>query len=137
MSSLPNPGSNANNWGSILNDFLQQALAADGTLVTSATNSYTSAANTNLASGSKPGLVQLAGDLTGTYDSPALASVITAGSVGSSSAIPVLTYDAKGRITAVSTATPSGGGGGSSDFDGGNASSTYAAAMTIDGGDST
>lgn len=137
MSSLPTPGGNANDWGSMLNDYLQQALAADGTLVTSATNSYTSAANTNLASASQPGLVQLAGDLTGTASSPALASVITAGSVGSSSAIPVLTYDAKGRITGVSTATPSGGGGGSSDFDGGSSSTSYTAAITIDGGNST
>lgn len=39
-----------------------------------------------------------------------LDSVITAGSVGSSSAIPVITYDAKGRITGVSTATFTAGG---------------------------
>jgi len=121
----------------MLNDFLQQALAADGTLVTAATNPYTSAANTNLASGSNPGLVQLAGDLAGTYNSPALASVITAGSVGSSSAIPVLTYDAKGRITAVSTAAPSGGSGGPIDLDGGNSTSSYGGTTSINGGDST
>lgn len=34
-----------------------------------------------------------------------LKDIITAGSVGSSTAIPVLTYDANGRITAVSTAS--------------------------------
>ncbi|MBW4061185.1 hypothetical protein HJC99_01265 [Candidatus Saccharibacteria bacterium] len=135
MASLPTPGANANNWGTMLNDYLQQALAADGTLLTGATNPYTSSTNTNLATGTNPGLVTLAGDLAGTSSSPALASVITAGSVGSSTAIPVLTYDAKGRITAVSTATPSGGSG-SSDFDGGNASTNYTAAIVLDGGSS-
>lgn len=34
-----------------------------------------------------------------------LASLITAGSVGSATSVPVLTYDAKGRLTAVSSAT--------------------------------
>jgi len=70
MSRLPTTGSDANNWGSLLNDFLQQALAADGKLVTAATNPFTGTANTNLASGSTPGLVQLAGDLGGTSTSP-------------------------------------------------------------------
>ncbi len=106
---LPVPGSDNNAWGTVLNDYLQQTLAGDGTLVTAATNSYTGLANTNLASGSKPGLVQLAGDLTGTAASPALAAIVTAGSVGSSSAVPVITYDAKGRITATTTAAISSG----------------------------
>lgn len=63
-------GSAPNDWGSILNNYLQQSLASDGTLVTAATNSYTGLANTNLASGSKPGLVQLAGDIGNTAASP-------------------------------------------------------------------
>lgn len=67
---LPNIGGDANAWGTVLNDYLQQALATDGTLVTGATNSYTGSANTNLASGSKPGLVQLAGDVGNTAASP-------------------------------------------------------------------
>jgi len=46
------------------------------------------------------------GDLTGTYPNPTLAAVITAGGpTGSSNVVPVITYDAKGRLTAVSTAT--------------------------------
>lgn len=137
MSRLPSPGSDANNWGSILNDYLQQALASDGTLVTSSTNSYTGNPNTNLASGSKPGLVQLAGDLTGTAASPALASVITAGSVGSGTAIPVLTYDSKGRITAASTAAVSGGGGSSFTVDGGNSATVFSGTLKIDFGGSS
>ena len=46
------------------------------------------------------------GDLTGTYPSPTLvASGVTAGTYGSSTAIPVLTIDAKGRATTAATAT--------------------------------
>jgi hypothetical protein len=72
---LPTPGGDANSWGSVLNDYLQQALASDGTLVTSSTNSYTGLANTNLANGSRPGLIQLAGDLGNTAVSPTVAGL--------------------------------------------------------------
>ena len=48
------------------------------------------------------------GDLTGTYPGPTLATAYAGSSpVGSATAIPVLTIDTKGRITATSTATPS------------------------------
>jgi hypothetical protein len=48
------------------------------------------------------------GDLAGTYPNPTLASLSPspAGSYGSSSAIPVVTVDAKGRVTGVTTAAP-------------------------------
>lgn len=46
------------------------------------------------------------GDLTGSYPSPTLASIITAGGpIGSATVAPIITYDAKGRLTAVSSAT--------------------------------
>lgn len=46
------------------------------------------------------------GDLTGTYPNPALAAIISAGGpTGSATVAPIITYDAKGRLTAVSSAT--------------------------------
>ena len=60
------------------------------------------------------------GDLAGTYPSPTLAALSPSpsGTYGSSSAIPVVTVDAKGRVTSVTTqapasGTPSGPAGGS------------------------
>lgn len=56
------------------------------------------------ATGAAVGVIQLAGDLTGTATSPALASVITAGGpTGDSTHVAQITYDAKGRLTAVSS----------------------------------
>ena len=48
------------------------------------------------------------GDLTGTYPNPTLSALSPspAGTYGSGTAIPVVTVDAKGRITTVTTATP-------------------------------
>lgn len=46
------------------------------------------------------------GDLTGTYPNPTLAAIITAGGpLGSASVTPIITWDAKGRLTAVSSVT--------------------------------
>lgn len=45
----------------------------------------------------------------GTLPDARLANTVTAGSVGDATHIPVLTYDAHGRITGVTTATPAGG----------------------------
>ena len=43
------------------------------------------------------------GDLTGTYPNPTLAALGTAGTYGSTSAIPVLTLDSKGRVASIAT----------------------------------
>lgn len=136
MSVLPTPGGNANNWGTVLNDYLQQALDSDGTLVTSATNTFTGLANTNLASVSKPGLVQLAGDLSNSAASPSVVG-IQGRNIDSSAPNDgdVMTWSASGSKW--SPLAPSGGGGGGGfigDLDGGNASSVYGGTTAIDGG---
>lgn len=64
------------------------------------------------ATTSSKGIIQLAGDLAGTAGSPALVTVGTPGTYGSSTLIPVITVDSKGRVTGVTTATVTGGGGG-------------------------
>jgi hypothetical protein len=46
------------------------------------------------------------GDLTGTYPNPTLTAILSAGGpTGSSTVVPVITWDAKGRLTAVTTAS--------------------------------
>ena len=53
------------------------------------------------------------GDLAGTYPNPTLAAITTAQSnIGSSTVVPVLSVDEKGRVTSLTTAQISGGGGG-------------------------
>lgn len=51
-------------WGGVMNDYLRQSLDHEGNLITSAINPHTGTPNTNLASGSRPGLVKLSGDLS-------------------------------------------------------------------------
>lgn len=62
------------------------------------------AAPTPNATTTKKGKVKLAGDLAGTADLPTLAAIGLAATVGSSTLVPVITYDTKGRITGVTTA---------------------------------
>lgn len=109
MARLPTPGSDKNTWGDILNDFLSVAHNDDGTLTDTGAlaEKYTlpndgipeddlsDAVQTKLNSGGVPdadastkGVIQLAGDLTGTSSSPAVApGAITNAKVSGSAAI--------------------------------------------------
>lgn len=104
MSRLPVPGSDDGQWGAILNDFLAQALNADGTVKDAGViaakyvkpsggipeSDLDSGVQTKLNSGGSvsdattisKGIVQLAGDLTGTAAAPAVAAgAITAAKI--------------------------------------------------------
>lgn len=63
MARLPIPGGDNNTWGDVLNEFLGQAHNDDGTAKD--------------ATGSSKGVVQLAGDLGGTADSPTVPALTT------------------------------------------------------------
>lgn len=89
MARLPTPGSDAGEWGSILNDFLSQAHTSSGSLKDGVVtrNNLSSSVQASLdnadaavagslpdASSNTKGKLQLAGDLSGTADSPTIAA---------------------------------------------------------------
>jgi hypothetical protein len=136
---LPIPDSDNDAWGTILNDYLQQAVGPDGTLVTAATNPYTGLANTNLASIGTPGLVQLAGDLAGTSVSPTVTGLqgrdVDSGAPADGDVLTWVNADSKWEAQAATGGT--GGGGFTGDVDAGDSTSNYGGVATIDCGDST
>lgn len=71
------------------------------------------------------------GDLDNTYPNPTLKAITTAQSnIGNSTTVPVLTIDAKGRVTSLSSVAIAANGGGVSSFSGGTTGLTPNTAST-------
>ena len=108
---LPNVGDD--NWGTPLNSAIASVISESNSQDTRITTLESTTIGVPDATATTNGGLRLAGDLTGLAASPQLVTVVEAGTAGDSTHVPVLTWDAKGRITAVSSAVVSGGGGGS------------------------
>ena len=90
-------------------------LTADRTLAVSFGSTSTTACvgNDSRLSDSRAPSGTAGGDLDGTYPNPTLKTITTAQTnIGSSTSVPVISIDAKGRVTSLSSAAISGGGGG-------------------------
>jgi hypothetical protein len=97
-------------YSGLLNQVLQTVtFSYDGTQWASVSSDPIPIRSTGFAAG---------GDLVGTYPNPTLAAVGTANTYGSATAIPVITTDSKGRVTAVTTAAPSLSGSAGGDLTG-------------------
>ena len=80
------------------------SVAAVGTGTTAARDDHQHAFPTAADVGALGATAAAGGDLTGNYPNPTLAAITTAQTVGSATQVPVVTIDAKGRVTGMTTA---------------------------------
>jgi len=87
----------------VANGFLKRNSANDGweQVAYGSTSNTVCQGNDSRLSNSRTPTGGAGGDLTGTYPNPTLAAAGTAGTYGSSTQIPVITTDSKGRVTSV------------------------------------
>lgn len=90
--------------GAVVNDLLPISSTSQRGIVQLGTTSGTACQGTDARlSDSRTPTGAAGGDLVGTYPNPSLAALGTAGTYGSTSAIPVLTVDSKGRVASIET----------------------------------
>lgn len=90
--------------GAVVNDLLPISSTSQRGIVQLGATSGTACQGTDARlSDSRTPTGAAGGDLVGTYPNPSLAALGTAGTYGSTSAIPVLTVDSKGRVASIAT----------------------------------
>jgi hypothetical protein len=99
-------GSSTNQWHSSYQALTQGAYVVGAV---TAANAWTTA-RTETLSGDVNGSASIDGSANWTITTTLANSGVTAGTYGSSSAVPVVTVDAKGRVTGVTTTSLAGGG---------------------------
>jgi phage-related tail fiber protein len=97
MARLPTPGGDKGNWGDILNDFLSQSLATDGSLKDSTVTNVASQAVVSLQDSNLSGLAD-AGSARSNLGVPALAAVMAVATTNVASLSGTTTIDGRSLV---------------------------------------